>query len=224
MFWEILLATLGSIGGATVVVGALSLFLSKVWAERIKSAAIAKFDQEFEVLRAANIQALENFRVKSAAVLKERETFSSFSATFYQGFFEKRVAVYEELLSLINVYTTKMNEEFLTDELEIWHEHYVSSYKSIRTCVIKHQLYISNQAETAFRNLRTAIAPYLSAADREESMRMSLDEDIETLQEARRGHEDEALRKTSGLMGEFISQIQKDVSLMRSRIEVDAPI
>ncbi|HEV2622587.1 MAG TPA: hypothetical protein VGU65_10935 [Frateuria sp.] len=221
MFWEVFLATLGSIGGATVVVGGLSLFLSRVWAERIKRAAIAKFDQELEILRSANTKALEAFRAEAAAYLGERKAFTQFSAAFYQKFFEKRVSVYEELLRLINAYRKKMREDFLTDELEIWHEQYVESYRAFRDYLTKDQLYISNQAEAAFEELRSAISPYLASADREEAIRSSLDEDIDSLHNARREHEDRALRDTSGLMEKLILQIQSDVSKMRARIEMD---
>lgn len=223
MFGEVLLTTLSSVGGASLVVGGLGAFLGNVWADRIKQSTLAKFQEELAILSARHTRELEGFKAKAAAALKEREAFAGFSSEFYQDFLAKRVEVYRQLLRLENEYRKEMDESFLRLEFEDWHEQHARMYKALRECVTQNELYVSNEAEAAFQNLRVAIAPSLNEADRAEAFAMGVNGDFEGVIDARRKHEQEALTETSALMKAFFEQVRKDVAKVRSRIEMDSP-
>jgi hypothetical protein len=166
---------------------------------------------------------LESFKAKAAAALKERDSFAGFSSEFYRDFLAKRVEVYRELLRLANDYRKEMDENFIRHEFEDWHEKHVQTYKALQACVANNELYVSNEAEAAFQSLRVAIAPFLNEADRAEAFAIGANNDVESVIDARRRHEQEALSETSTLMKVFFEQVRKDVAKVRSRIEMDSP-
>jgi hypothetical protein len=218
---EIFLDVLTKIGGATVVIGGLAALLGKLWLDRQAKTLTAKFDADMEQLKSSNVKALEDFRASAAFALKEREFFSELSSDFYKGFFAKRVEVYQELLRLANDYIVQMDEDFLAEELEAHGERHVRSYKVFRACILENQIYVSNGLEKAFRELRAAISPILLRADRDEAWVHGLNGDLEDVLNARRDHEQNALRLTHDLMTKMLDQLTRDVSKMRSRIDMD---
>jgi hypothetical protein len=50
MFGEVLLTTLSSVGGTSLIVGGLGAFLGNVWADRIKQSTLAQFQKEIASL------------------------------------------------------------------------------------------------------------------------------------------------------------------------------
>lgn len=116
MNWEIVSAVMASLGGASVIVAAFAHFLGKVWADRIAKQTTAKYNHEFEVIKSKNKMALEDFKSKSEAELRDREQFSGISKEVYQDFFKNRVSTYLKLLELKNKYIADMHEDFVTEE------------------------------------------------------------------------------------------------------------
>jgi len=231
---ESLLKTIAPLGGAAAVVGAFAAFLGSIWAHRIKQATVtaaqkdvaaitAKAQQDLASLSAEHTRVLEAFKAKAAMALKEREAFAGLSAEFYQQFLSQRVAVYRELLRIGNDYRKRMEENFLRQEFEDWHEEYVSIYREMLDTVAENQLYVSNEAEASFQRLRVTIAPHLNEADRAEAYALGHGADHAEADRARADDEQRALRETVKLMDEFIEQVRRDVAKIRSRIEMDSP-
>lgn len=231
---KVLLETLVPLGGAAAVVGVLAAFLGNLWAHRIKHATVAaaqkdlaavtaKTQQDLASMSAEHTRELEAFKAKAAVALKERDAFAGFSAEFYQQFLSQRVTVYRELLRIGNDYRKRMDESFLRQEFEDWHEEYVSIYQEMLKMVTENQLYVSNEAEASFHRLRVAIAPHLNEAERAEAYALGHGADHGEANEARADHEQAALRETVDLMTEFFDQVRRDVAKIRSRIEMDSP-
>jgi recombinational DNA repair ATPase RecF len=152
--------------------------------------------------------------------LKERESFAGISQEFYQDFFKKRVNTYQKLLNQKNQYITKMEEEFLTDELENWGIVYHSAYTSIRKLIIENQLYISNELDKLFNELRKSASEYIKEADLVEANNYSQNNpswEDETLNAVY----DKFAKNTLSMMNAVLEQITLDVSKLRSRIEID---
>ena len=221
MNWEIVGTIMASLGGASVIVAAFAHFLGKVWADRIAQQTSAKYKQAFEILESKNTMALEDFKSKSEAELRDREQFSGISKEVYQGFFKNRVSTYLKLLELKNKYITNMHEDFVTEETERWGDAYYYSYVSLRKLMIENQLYISNELEKAFSELRMEAAKYTKEADMVEGYALGAGADSREAEEERTLIHDKLATKTSDLMNKVMRQVETDVSKLRSRIEID---
>lgn len=242
MYSEIVGTILASLGGASVIVAGFAHLLGKIWADRIAKTTAAGFTTELEAIKANNISALENiksnntialegikssntialedFKRESNILLNDREQFGGISLEFYQEFFKKRVKTYLSLLEIKNNYITEMNEEFLTEIHEGWGQIYNSTYLSIRDVYIKNQLYISNELEALFSELRIEASTYIKEADLEEAH--SYDEDNKPWENQRLiAIYDKFASETSPLMKKVMDQIGEDVGKLRSRIELD---
>lgn len=218
---EIVATFLASLGGATIIVGALSHFLGKVWADRIAKQTLAKYDQELEVIKSKNNIALESFRKKAEAELKDREHFGGISKDVYEDFFKKRVLTYESLLSWKNDHIRNMHEDFLTEELEIWGDSYYLLYLSLRNILIKNQLYVSNELARCFHEFRLKAAEYTKEGDMAQGYAMGAGASEMEADEERAPINDKFVRETHELMDSVITQLDSDISKLRSRIEID---
>jgi len=114
---------LASLGGATVILFALSNFLGKVWSERIARQTIHKFDVEIQTLRSSSETALEQVRSLNQLTREERQSFHHISQKTYQDFFENRLLTYKEMLALQHEYATELGEDFVVEEVEGWGVH-----------------------------------------------------------------------------------------------------
>lgn len=87
--------------------------------------------------------------------------------------------------------------------------------------MIENQLYLSNELEKAFSELRMEAAKYTKEADMVEGYALGAGADSREAGEERTPIHDKLATKTSGLMNKVMSQIEIDVSKLRSRIEID---
>lgn len=220
MYSEVVAPLLASLGGASIIVAAFAHFLGNIWTDRISKSTSAKFNSELEALKASNTLALEGFKTKSTLALKERENFAGISQDFYQDFFKQRVETYQKLLNIKNEYIAGMEEEFMTDELENWGSVYHSKYVSLRKIMIENQLYISNELEKLFGDLRTSASEYIKEADLVE-MHTFDPTNPPWENEHVNAVYDKFAKETSDKMGTVLEQIGSDVSKLRSRIEID---
>lgn len=220
-FWEVVGSILASLGGATVIVGAFAQFLGKTWADRIARQTMAKYEQELEAAKAKNIFALEEFKQKSNAELKDRDQFGGISAQVYQDFFKNRVSTYIKLLEEKNKYISAMHEDAVTDETERWGDSYYSSYNKFRKIIIENQLYISTDLEMAFHTLRIEAAKYIKEADLAEGYALGQGAELWDANEQRSSINDKLASSTHELMAAVIRQIDNDVSGLRARIDID---
>jgi hypothetical protein len=220
-FWEVVGSILASLGGATVIVGAFAQFLGKTWADRIARQTMAKYEQELEAVKAKNIFALEEFKQKSNAELKDRDQFGGISAQVYQDFFKNRVSTYIKLLEEKNKYISAMHEDAVTDETEKWGDAYYSSYNKFRKIIIENQLYISTDLEMTFHTLRIEAAKYIKEADLAEGYALGQGAELWDAYEQRSSVNDKLASSTHELMAAVIRQIDNDVSGLRARIDID---
>ena len=58
-----------------------------------------------------------------------------------------------------------MHEDFVTEECESWGNAYYMTYSALRTLIIENQLYISNELEYKFSNLRMKAANVIKEVD-----------------------------------------------------------
>jgi len=221
MNWDIVGTVMASLGGASVIVAAFAHFLGKVWADRIAKQTTAKYNQEIEIIKSKNSIALEEFKRKSEAELKDREQFSGISKEVYQDFFKNRVSTYLKLLELKNSYISDMHEDFVTEETERWGDAYYSSYVSLRKLMIERQLYLSNELERAFSELRMKASQYTKEADMAEGYAIGGGANAMEADEERSPVHDKLAANTNELMKKVMDQIETDVSKLRSRIEID---
>jgi hypothetical protein len=219
--FEIVSSILASFGGATVLVGSLSHFLGKVWANRIATQTVAKFAMELETTKAANKFALDEFKIRSEENIKEREQYNGISFEVYQNFIKNRVDTYTNLLVIVNNYISKMHEDISVEESESWGDAYYSIYVLLRDELTRNQLYISNELEDVFHQFRLKAAEYVKEADLEEVHAI-----MNGAHEMEAGEQkchvyDRFARETQHEMKAVITTIKSDVSKLRSRIEID---
>jgi len=223
MNFEIVSTLLASLGGASIIITAFAHFLGKVWAGRIAQQTIAKYAQELEIVKSKNTLVLEEFKKKSESELKEREQFTGISLEIYQDFFKNRVSCYIKLLELKNRYISDMHEDIGIEETESWGDAYYSTYKTLRSFLIENQLYISNELEKSFHELRIEAATYTKEADLVEVYALSFGTEPVHAHEQRHSTHDKFAKKTHELMSKVMKQIDSDVKKLRSRIEIDRP-
>lgn len=221
MNWDIVGAVLGSFGGATVIVTALAHFFGKIWADRIATATKAKFEQELEVLKIKSNITLEEFKRRSDAELKDRDNYYGITSEIYQDFFKNRIKTYLKLLEIKNQYISYLYEDFFTEQDGYWGSMYYDLYRSFRNIIIEDQLYISNDLEKKFVELQIEAAKYTKEGDRAEDYAIFNGIPEHHAIEHRESADNELADNTYKLMKNFISQIEIDVSKLRSRIEID---
>ncbi|MEZ8168056.1 MULTISPECIES: hypothetical protein [unclassified Vibrio] len=219
MYWDLIGSVLASFGGASVIVMGFAHFLGKIWLDQISKRTAAKYNAELLTLKSKGKLALSSFKTKAAAELKNREEFNGISLEVYQGFFQNRVSTYLKLLKIKNAYTTKMHEDFITEEVEDWGNAYYSIYSSLRDLVIENQLYISNELEQRFSFLRMNAAEYIKEADKTEGY--SYGDDSNVTQERVSKVYKKLASETYQEMEDFFNQLDADVKKLRSRIEMD---
>jgi|GEM_PF-2581438 len=221
MSWEIVGTIMASLGGASIIIAALTNFLGKVWADRIAKQTTAKFTQELEALRSKNTLVLEDLKRKSNSILQEREQFGGISSEVYQNFFQKRVETYILLLKIKNKHCSDTHENFLIDEEDIFGDAYYSTYSSFRKLIIENQLYISNELEKSFSVLQMKAAQFIKEADIAEMRAVESGIESHEASEHRIPIYNKLAIATNDLMLKFLDQLQEDVSKLRSRIEMD---
>jgi hypothetical protein len=221
VYWEIIGSVLASLGGASIIIAAFAHFLGKIWFDRISKQTAAKYAAELFKLKSESEIALENFKVKADFELKDRADFNGISMDIYQDFFNKRVKTYLSLLKIKNQYIEKMNEDFLTEEIECWGDAFYSTYKNLRKLIIENQLYISNDLDNKFIDLRMKAAEFIKEADRTEGYGLGVGAHYQDIQDNQSKIYDDLARDTHPEMTEFFNQLSLDVSKLRARIEID---
>ncbi len=218
---EVIGTVLASFGGASVIVVAFAHFLGKVWADRIAKQTAAKFNQDLENLKSKNTYILEDFKKRAESNLKDREYFSGISLEVYQDFFKNRANIYLELLKVKNRYISDMHEDFLTEETERWGHAYNATYVNLRKLIIENQLYISNDLESSFHKFRMDSAKYTKEADMVEGYALGSGAESWVADEKKTEVYEKFANETHELLNKVFLQIDKDVSKLRSRIEMD---
>lgn len=219
MYSEILLSILTTLGGATVIVIAFAHFLGKVWTDRIAKQTMAKYEKELAILKSQHELVFQEFKQKAEFELKDLEHFGGISKDVYQDFFKNRVATYIKLLEIKNEYISDMSEEFITDETESWGVAYHAIYVKFKKVITEQQLYISNELDKVFHDLRMKACEYIKEADMAEAYAMGVGSTYP--EEASEGALNKLVNETSGLMKKVIKQIDTDVSKLRARIDLD---
>jgi hypothetical protein len=222
MYSEIVGTIMASLGGASVIALGFSHFLGKVWANRIAEATSARFKTELEDLRARNAIVIEDFRSKSSIALKENEYFAGISQEFYQQFFKERVNTYLNLLTIKNDYISKMQEDFVVDEIERWGEIYHRTYTLLRKLIIEKQLYVSNELDNHFSTFRSKASQYIKEADIVEAY--SYDGGDPRYSWENPGVDavyNKFASETGNLMSAVMDQIGADAAKLRARIDID---
>jgi len=202
-------AVIVSIGGASVIIFALSSWLGKVWANRIMQNEKQAFKKSFEAMK-------EDFQRETT----KREMFHQISQKCYEGLFSKKVETYTSLIKQKTEYSKTIHQDE-TFELHdypprVYHNYFIGVQKIIDA----NRLYISNELSAAFDTLYFKISPYIRAsgilkAYGEESNQHW--EDIAANQDEKLT---EMISKTSNELDAFNKQIDNDVDELRKWIDV----
>ncbi|WP_412513653.1 hypothetical protein [Shewanella indica] len=221
MISEEVSALLLSLGGSAAVLLAFAKVLEKILIDQVSKRTAASLNQELEILKSKHTTALEEFKAKSNASIKERESFNTISIDTYQDFFKKRISTYQSLLDWENEYTKDMLEDFLAEHTDSFGDRYFYAYKGLREILIKNQMYISNDLDQKFQKLRHAAAEHTKKADYHEAMSESHGVDPQDYMQDISDIYHDLGTGTSEIMNDILQQIAKDVSKIRSRIEID---
>lgn len=219
MYSEILKAILTTLGGASVIVFGFAHFLGKAWIDRIAKQTMAKYDKELAILKSQHELVFQEFKQKAEFELKDLEHFGGISKDVYQEFFKSRISTYIKLLEIKNAYISDMREEFITEETESWGTAYHSIYVRFKKVITEQQLYISNELDKVFHELRMKACEYIKEADMAEAYAMGAGS--KHPEEASEDALNKLVSETSNLMNKVIKQIDADVSKLRSRIDLD---
>lgn len=147
---SVVAAFLASLGGATVVLFALSAFLGRIWADRIAKQTMHRFSMEIEGLKSESQLALEQVRAINQVSMQERQVFSQMSQASYQEFFETRFKTYRDLLATRNSYL-EASENFVIDEYDGWGDEWVRHYKKLRKIASENQIFLSAKLDESFQ-------------------------------------------------------------------------
>lgn len=227
---DVIAQVLGSLGGATLIIGGLAKFLERVWSDRViknnsllvdKDLAAFKNQHilELEALKKEYNSELEEIKQKNIEIQIDKNNFHQISNTFYQTFFDKRVKVYLDLLEIKNKYITEIEEDIITDFHDAHANVAFSIYKQMRELINKEQFYISNDLDNLFTSLRKNASNYLKSEDMVDMN--SFDESHYEWKEAE--YEKvyyEFLKDNSTLLSDVFDQINKDIALLRKRAEL----
>jgi len=208
---------LTSIGGATIILFALSKYLGNVWAERIARQTIHKFEVEIQALRSSSETALEQVRALNQLNREERNSFHQLSQKTYQDFFEKRLHTYKNLLALQHKYITETGEDFLVEDIESWGDAYLSHYKALNDSIGEQQLYISADLDDKFSLLRDKHNEIYRTNEREVAYMQNAPEQGELASQLNNS----LYGETYDLYEDFREQLKEDVKRLRSRIDLD---
>lgn len=215
-----------SLGGTVVVTAALSTFLGKIWSTRIINREKAKLDSEIQTIKDNGAKDLASLKSTFDIELLRRDQFHELSKSTYEKIFDKRVEVYTELLELRLVFEKFRNEDgsfrFINPT-----EGYHQRFNDIRQAIEKNRLYITNQLAEAYDNWYREAAQYIRQIDEIEYEEVSCavgPSDINTMQRILERQEsviEGLVTKTFIKMDTLINQIEKDVSLIRTRMAVN---
>lgn len=74
--FKVVFSALGAVGGAGVIIVALSTWLSKVWANRILEADKSKYSREMEALKLSNQNFINSLSITNSAYLESKKAFT----------------------------------------------------------------------------------------------------------------------------------------------------
>ncbi|MCX2758889.1 hypothetical protein OQJ65_22435 [Vibrio sp. Sgm 22] len=210
-----------SLGGSAAILLAFGKLFEKLLIDQVSKRTAANLNQDLAILKSKHTNSLEEFKAKTATVLKERESFGAISTELYQIFFKKRIETYQLLLNWDNEYTKDMLEDFSLALTDAYGDKYFKAYSDLREIIVKNKLYISNDLDIAFQKFRYSAADYIKKADEHEVMSEAHGiEPQEYFSEVSEIYNSFAFG-TNDLMEEVIKQISIDVAKIRSRVEVD---
>lgn len=122
MNWEeafkVVFSALGAVGGAGVVIVALSTWLSKVWANRILEADRNKYASEMESLKLSNQSFINSLSLTNSAYLENKKAFTEKRIDAVQLIWEQIIKLRDERPSPIiwlDIFTPQEYSKFTTD-------------------------------------------------------------------------------------------------------------
>lgn len=206
-----------SIGGATLLLGALSAWLGKVWAHRIAKQTIHKFELELQSVRDASEAAMAKANFINQISLEDLQSFGRISQQTYQKYFEQRLETYKSLLKLQYDYE-EATADFVVDHAETWGDEFVRHYRKVWKLVGDSQIYLTAQLDEKFSELR---AVYDSASKDKNLTLAYMHDDQEGYPEEESRLNNEVHTACVEAYKAFTSQLGQDSRRLRSRVDMD---
>lgn len=184
------------------------------------------YAQKIEVLKAENSAQLESLRSDLQKELMKYEVFSSMSKEKFQDLFQKRIDVYEKFLSLKNEIDKSVNDDierhfFMDDDPQP----FASVVQKINDATRDNLMLISNELAVLSGELFDASSVIFTQAKVnstyiEHGTNLNEHELIEASIEAEKATLDKLYHDCGPLYKSWISQLEKDVSMIRSTLDI----
>jgi hypothetical protein len=207
------------LGGAGLLITALSAYLGKVWSNR--ALVREKNKLEASLLELKNRHALELKNIEQLLKLEilKRDQFHQISKQTFESVFEKKIEIYNALLNF-KVEFYKFNNE--NHDFEEPTAEYHTLFKKCRKIIESNQLYISEDLSAAYNNWYTKALPYLKRAnidgfDAYENR--DGDNEGNCVWVAQSPIFSEMNENTANEMNKILAQIERDISVFRTNIE-----
>ncbi len=235
-------------GGTSVVVGALSSYLGKIISTNIINGELAKQKLNLENLKSENTMKLEevkqeyshkveNLKIESARNIEnvknelqkeimKHEVYTSISKDKYQELFQKRIELYEGLISLKNeiddsILDNAENFEFQDDDPKPFTKMVVKINKASR----ENPMLMSNElaklsSELYTKSSRVLSNAKVSVAYAEQSVHGQDGNNYEVIVDAEENELRKMHRECGEVYNEWFEQLEKDVSRIRSTLDI----
>lgn len=210
-----------SLGGSAAIILSFAKIFEKILIDQVSKRTASKLELEFETLKSNQRVTLEELKAKANINIKDREIFNTISLDTYQEFFKKRIEVYKKIVEWKNVFIGGLQEDFLVEYTESYGEIYNSGYVELRELLTQNQLYISNDLDECFQKLRNKAAEYLKRIEYQEMLMERGENNRDVYGEKIADIYHDFAKDTYSLMDAILEQINKDISNIRSRVEVD---
>lgn len=157
-------------GGTGAVVTGLSTYLGKRWADSALLKEKSKFETDLKILENKHSMSIKLLEKDLALELIKKDQFHQISKSTYENLFNKKIAVYSNLLKLKTDYDRFQNESGTFEYIDPTNQ-ILSHFSLFKKEVEDNRLYISNELSDNYDNWYEQAAPFFQ---RIESAEMDL--------------------------------------------------
>jgi hypothetical protein len=211
---------LSVLGGAGLVITALSAYLGKLLSNRSLMREKNRLETSLLELKSRHALELSNLGRELKLEILKKDQFHQISKQTFELIFEKKIEIYNSLLNF-KVEFLKLTNESHVVEVEDPTPEYHSLFMKCRKIIELNKLYISEALSVSYDAWYIKAAPYLKRANVNgyTVYECSDPEDWSAVWEAQQPAFSEMTENTIDEMKEMLSQIEKDISLLRANIE-----
>lgn len=155
---------LSVLGGAGVVVTALSTYLGKLLADRSLMREKGKLDRDLQRLKDDHAKELKLIETEFQLELLKKDQFHQISKSTYEKIFEKKIKIYTKLLDLKMSFKSLVEESHVTEVDDPTYEFY-PYFTECRAIIERNKLYITKELSQKFDHWLDKASPYFKKAN-----------------------------------------------------------